>query len=134
MLDFKDSDESLAILEGKIRRWNNSAGTLVGMCPHQVLVTTLTLSQGSTLYWCPHQVLKATGAPCNTLLSFLRNRRYSEKATKLMSKLRGIFLCFFWTSQKTSNSLYLIFFHLYDFKLNFQDPNIFKKLTKVDVL
>ena len=87
-----------------------------------------------TLYWCPHQVLKATGAPCNTLLSFLRNRRYSEKATKLMSKLRGIFLCFFWTSQKTSNSLYLIFFHLYDFKLNFQDPNEFKKLTKVDVL
>ena len=40
----------------------------VGMCPHQVLAATLTLSQPGgqimpTLYWCPHQVLKATGAP-----------------------------------------------------------------------
>ena len=42
-----------------------------------------------TLYWCPHQVLKATGAPCNTLLSFLRNRRYSEKATKINVKTEG---------------------------------------------
>ena len=38
----------------------------VGMCPHQVLAATLTLSQPGgqimpTLYWCPHQVLKAKG-------------------------------------------------------------------------
>ena len=40
----------------------------VGTCPHQVLVSTLTLSQPGgqtipTLYWCPHQVLEAKGAP-----------------------------------------------------------------------
>ena len=40
----------------------------VGMCPHQVLAATLTLSHPGggimpTLHLCPHQVLKATGVP-----------------------------------------------------------------------
>ena len=49
----------------------------VGMCQHQVLAATLTLSQPgggaimATLYWCPHQVLKATGVPAPNLIVVL---------------------------------------------------------------